>query len=1004
MAQEKEYIDAKDIAEFIEPEDVVLEGAPYLSGAWSPEVTNQEEAYNILSKYAPDFLSEIRANPQNYNLDSVINMASALKQQNAEAELKQHFGYAPEAEVPRDELMLKHRAQLAGFDPMNLPPAPSRAEATVGAFTGGATIGLKPFYKELTAPSLKELRRSVAPQQLPSEVTTGDVETGMGDSFRAMEPEQETLYLLRQYSPETYKRVVSGDKTLTQEEVNDAVNQATRKELLLQETYYPGTTFLSQLAGQAALNTGLAKVFGIKATQPWVEKGPLRAVLNPQALMGATEGVARGETPSEKLFGGFLGAVGGYTASGLGEPLGRKAADLGIGKAPLRGGLDVLAANRAQKRIDVLLEPEKAKALKTYLEDKALLKKEFEAMAASDIEKEIATRAKEIKAYKKALEDKVITKAEFEKLAAADIEKEIAKRAAAGDKAAQLYQEDVGDWQLAEAKLENVARKEFEAEQKNALREFQSTKDAEDALQAEALKLAREDLGVTEATARARQARTVALEESRGIFRKNAKIQERIDKLEARYAEAGAKLDDLEATVEGKVARYHGTELEKASRSREVAINLLDEKLARGEITEADAFAQLEQILKTSERDAEQLLKQAAEQVEAAKLGTTRPEMRAEKEVAKQKENLQNLRDTLKQKLDAQVALADKTTNTSTADPQVYQASLNRQLNDLQRVGLAVPSFDEVSARARELIDSGELAKRVPKTKQLAEIIQANRAKPAPMSYTPEAANAEIAKKLLANRERYLRENPELGKTLGKPSPVEVKRLPEWATEPPLSPEELRRRAAEKFAAEQEQYFFREPAMKAKLQSELPPAPDLSKPLPETVPPAEDLQKMAAQKFETEKAEYALREPRKMAKYEAPYVEPSEAELAKGLEKGRTLATPERVREGISFNIPFTKGRISFGETVPPESSVDISDKYLFDAATIAKQKAQKAMATPIAVPVAQSLIRTGVQEGVPAAGESFIEYLKRQQAEREAVDEEEKESLPKTLLKYFSK
>lgn len=453
-------------------EEAVLEGAPYLSGAWSPDVKNAEQAYNILSKYAPDFLSEIRANPQNYNLDSIINMASALKQQNAEAELKQHFGYAPEAKVPRDELMLKHRAQLAGFDPMNLPAAPSMSEAAVGAFTGGATIGLKPFYKELTAPSLEALRRSAAPQQLPSEVTTGDVETGMGGSFRAMEPEQETLYLLRQYSPETYTRIVSGDENLTQKEVNDAVNQATRKELALQEAYYPGTTFLSQLGGQVALNTGLGKVFGVKATQPWVQRGPLRAVLNPQAVLGATEGVARGETPSEKLFGGlvggFSGAVGGaageYTGQALGSPRrfargGRFEEGLPGLNLPMEGVLDVKAAKEAQADVFKLLRPayeDKQQANLAKMIESLRQKRDKYTQAQSAYELKLNALQTQREKAARSLAEQKLDKAGYD-AEMARIEKEALKEARNFEKKSAPVKTDVEKQQLVVDKLKAEA-------------------------------------------------------------------------------------------------------------------------------------------------------------------------------------------------------------------------------------------------------------------------------------------------------------------------------------------------------------------------------------------------------------------------------------------------------------------------------------------------------------------------------------------------------------------
>lgn len=360
MAQEKEYIDAKDVAEFIEPEDVVLEDAPYLSGAWTPEVKTKEEAFAVFQKYAPEVLADINQFPEKWDLQKTLTEAAYLKDKNKETELREHFGYAPGAKVALDELTLRNRAELAGFDPMNLPEDPG----TLGAISASLPQNI-PFYDEL--------RGALANTNAIREAATGKTEP-----TRLSE-------MLQKTSPDLYARLQRGDASVSDEQIKDAVTEGVRKEEAIAGFYSPVTSAVAGTVPSMLAPLGAAKVFGAKVLKPAV-------VTAIEALYGA----GRGEDLLTRTGGAAAGALGGYLGARTGTGIGTKAAEFGVGKAPVKGMGDIRAANRAQQRINKLLEPAKEEAFSEYVKGQTQAEREILAKAV----KELRTKAKEAnKAY-----------------------------------------------------------------------------------------------------------------------------------------------------------------------------------------------------------------------------------------------------------------------------------------------------------------------------------------------------------------------------------------------------------------------------------------------------------------------------------------------------------------------------------------------------------------------------------------------------------------------------
>lgn len=625
---------------------------------------------------------------------------------------------------------------------------------------------------------------------------------------------QSYLDVLEQTSPELFKRLKEGDTNVTAEQVQNAVTEGTRKLYKTAELYQPAATIGTEAVTGIARDLGLSKALGKIATKP--------AVI---AAIEAIYGAGRGETLTQRLGGAVLGGLGGYTAAKLGEPLGRKAADLGVGKAPLKGGLDVVAARRAQSKIDELLAPIGKESFAEYAAGQTRAERDLLAKAI----KELRAKAKEAnKAYQNMT------------MASQKYTVDMAKHEEAIRKAA----EDAAAGKLGFADAEKIIAKEKEA----------------------ALQLARRmSSGKTE----------------KGLLSD-------YEKATIGLTEANASLEKTLRSQAGLVGAKSRSQLEAFSN----ALPQLKQQIAEDVLTPEEQLTYSRLNLRRGELGREAL--QMSPQKEAAY------EMAPVIEAKKQEV------DFWKKKVEEAAAPAGEKALPPSADPELYQKILQQRLAERKATGFLPESPSVVEEEARRLmsLERPSLVERY--------------------GLWPEELRLRMEKEKLA----------------------------------PLTPSTLSREQL----VEQAESVVKKPEYREALLAEMP-----------------------AQR----------------AALETPYTPPTEAELAEKLYKGVTVPEVERVRGGMSVGLPGFPARGYVAETKPPLSSVDISPYTKYTKATQARDVAQKAMATPVAVPVAQSLTRLGVREGVPAATESFIDYLKNRQVEDEAAKQEE-DAVSKKLRQYL--
>lgn len=671
---------------------------------------------------------------------------------------------------------------------------------------------LVPFYDELRGRNVDVgLLRQAAVGIKPED--TGYVEKPFFGGYDYSSA-QDDLALLQETSPELFNRLKAGDENVTSEEVQAAVTQGLRQKQRIAELYQPAATLGTEAVGTIGRDLGLSKALGRAATRP--------------AFIAGTEavyGAGRGETLPQRLGGAVLGGLGGYAAGKLGEPLGRKAADLGVGKAPLKGGLDVVAARRAQSKIDELLAPVGKESFAEYAAGQTRAERDLLAKAI----KELRAKAKQAnKAYQNMT------------TASQKYTVDMAKHEEAIRKAA----EDAAAGKLGFADAEKIIAKEKEA----------------------ALQLARRmSSGKTE----------------KGLLSD-------YEKATLGLTEANASLEKTLRSQAGLVGAKSRSQLEAFSN----ALPQLKQQIAEDVLTPEEQLTYSRLNLRRGELGREAL--QMSPQKEAAY------EMAPVIEAKKQEV------DFWKKKVEEAAAPAGEKALPPSADPELYQKILQQRLAERKATGFLPESPGIVEEEARRLMSL---------------------------------------------------ERPSLVERYGL-GPEELRLRMEKEKLAPLTPSTLSREQL----VEQAESVVKKPEYREALLAEMP-----------------------AQR----------------AALETPYTPPTEAELAEKLYKGVTVPEVERARGGMSVGLPGLPARGYIAETKPPLSSVDISPYTKYTKATQARDVAQEAMATPVAVPVAQSLTRLGVREGVPAATESFIDYLKNRQVEDEAAKQEE-DAVSKKLRQYL--